>query len=182
MLIIISVLGRKSFTASECVECELKIVSMWALQVVHHTQAHSLWFHHVVYHIVISKYKNFNNYFTNCLTNTRHVCTHLNAFFMLISNVPMNFSNFEFFKNIWWHFGLSSTHARCIVLSQQDVRCWNSVQLRHVVTWLNEVLDAWRGADLLSLQFTKIDLSMFFSVSIFVGINVCFEDMFLYVQ
>ena len=53
----------------------------------------------VLYHakivtIFIKIRYNFESYFTNYKTNTRHVCTYLNAFFMAISNIVMKFDSF----------------------------------------------------------------------------------------
>ena len=38
------------------------------------------------------------NYFKNFWTNTKHVCTYLNAFCKLIPNMVMIFNNFDIFK------------------------------------------------------------------------------------
>ena len=65
------------------------------------------WFLRVFY---ISE--NVNVYFTNSWTNTRHVCTLLKAFLMVIPNMVMKFLNFEIiwtFCNILYY--MSSAHA-----------------------------------------------------------------------
>ena len=54
---------------------------------------------------------NFNVYFTIYWTDTRHVCTYFNAFFMVIPNMVMKFHNFEFCNKIGYVFDLSSALA-----------------------------------------------------------------------
>ena len=42
-----------------------------------------------------SNFRNVNVYFTTSWTNIRHVCTYLNAFFLVFSNMVMEFHNFD---------------------------------------------------------------------------------------
>ena len=49
--------------------------------------------------LAFSHFWNFNGYFTNYWTNTKHVCTYLNAFFIEVSNMAMKFYNFDIFTN-----------------------------------------------------------------------------------
>ena len=44
--------------------------------------------------LIFSKFLNFNVYFLNYWTNTRHVGTYLNAFLVVISNIIIKFQNF----------------------------------------------------------------------------------------
>ena len=46
----------------------------------------------------------FKAYLENPLTNSRHVCTYLNAFLTVISNMAMTFNNFEIFRKLLWNF------------------------------------------------------------------------------
>ena len=59
----------------------------------------------------ISHFWNFNGYFTNYWTNTRHVCTLLNVFLTVIPNMGMKFHNFEIVYQICYIFDLSSALA-----------------------------------------------------------------------
>ena len=42
-----------------------------------------------------SNFRNVNVYFTTSWTNIRHVCTYLKAFFLVFSNMVMEFHNFD---------------------------------------------------------------------------------------
>ena len=58
-------------------------------------------------HFVSQNYRNF----THFKTNTRHVCTYLNAVLMVIPNIVNKFQNIEFFEILWLFFNMSSAHA-----------------------------------------------------------------------
>ena len=62
-----------------------------------------------------SYFWNFNGYFTSKWTNTRHICTYLNEFFIVVPNMVMKFHNFDIFYKLCLLFDLSSAHARRIV-------------------------------------------------------------------
>ena len=44
-------------------------------------------FHHADYHFVFTIFFNFETYFSSYWTNTRHICTYLNAFLTAIPNI-----------------------------------------------------------------------------------------------
>ena len=56
--------------------------------------------------------KNIRGYLENLWTNTRLVCTHLNAFFILNPNIVMKIWFFFFFENSGWIFDLSCALVR----------------------------------------------------------------------
>ena len=57
---------------------------------------------------LFSHFWNFNGYFTNYLNKTRHVCTYLNAFFTVFSNLITKVHNFDFLYTVCYMFDLSS--------------------------------------------------------------------------
>ena len=72
---------------------------------------------------------NFSIHFKNYWTDTRHVCTYLNAFSMVIPNIVMKFNNFD----IYWKL--------CVILdlsSGKYYECchWHKCVIYLVVCWL----------------------------------------------
>ena len=64
---------------------------------------------------------NFCNYFRNYQTNTWHVCTYLNAFIMMISNIVMKFNNFDIFFTFCEMFDPSLSAHACRLVSVMGV-------------------------------------------------------------
>ena len=55
-----------------------------------------LWFH-CANHFLFSQFSNFKVYCVTYKTNIRHICTYLNPFFMVITNIVMKINNFVIF-------------------------------------------------------------------------------------
>ena len=62
------------------------------------------WFYWAKSVFTFSTFWNFNVYFMNYWTNTRHVCTYLNAFLIVIPNIVMKFQHFDRFDKLCAHF------------------------------------------------------------------------------
>ena len=82
---------------------------------------------------LVSKFMIFIAYFTNYWTNTRHVCTHLIAFSMVIPIIVMKFNNCDIF---WYFFdilNLSSAHVCRVVI---EISWLDHAAMLYLIIWL----------------------------------------------
>ena len=67
---------------------------------VFNTQDRGAWFYWSKVYLLSQNILVFNGYFTNKWTNTRHFCTYLNTFFIVVSNMLIKFHKFCLFVDL----------------------------------------------------------------------------------